>query len=1187
MNLESKRYFGKLNLKIGKMVLNDKRKNILDFWTLCEIADFERFKLKGSGVVSHSLGGVQTKALTNEYTKNGNYTDVDYKKNDIYRLYIGIIKSDEAIRYIYEKLKSRNLIPDESLEKSVRDIEQLPSFSDYTYMAYIYVDANNNLISLSGKSIIINPLFYILKNLLDKNLVNTIAYNEFTENVCKEFSNRYNIIENTNAIIIPDLEYLLNKLKSPHMLKILSDIENCEVYILEQLQKEIEVIANNKDDENQTKAQGYQKFFEKEKTKENSKFILQPSLKRPLTYLEVAKKVAKKRFYHYVYLLTGAKYDQSEIPKNLFIVDFINKNKKVTPALAYNPQKDDSEITEKKLEAIFNDCCKQLYLMEEDNKNSANIFYKENNQSLSIFQKAFLNKTSKEIEEIEESKFLSFYINALDEDPINLTLPYLDNVTEKIDINSSIEIRKEYNSFEYFKTIKARWPANYPLNYAQQMAVNHFFSKFNQPNNIFSVNGPPGTGKTTLLKDIVAEITRRKIEHCIALDGNIFDKDDGLFKSELCGIYEIIVVSNNNTAVENITKELPKLDNIDLAYINYQQEDFLLSSFTNDFYGFNGWSLIAINLGKGEKFDKFKERFEAFKEAVKESDILNIASLKRRKILLFEKYNKCKKSIITIENTLQELHNIDTLRAEKKQLLNEYQNLKKDITQLQENKKIIAIKLNKLNGEKKSLEESINRMREILSLGEYEKKEFGFFKKIFRYNAFKEVKLKISQNRKTLSVLLMNIENIKKSFIEKNSLREEIQEDINDKAEQYEKVKCFYHETVSKLDEIENIENERTYHINNDTFYELSEEELQKSSLYAEEEYMKEKAQLFVLSIQIQEVLFLTHFDRFSESIESYLINYKKPLSSDDINKLRRNFSALSFVLPVVSTSLASSYQMFKNIDRYGTLLCDEAGQATPQSLVGLFNRASNALIVGDPLQVEPVFTAPKILVDLIQDMYEIEDIYSPSKSSVQRLADEANTMGAYYGNDEDKLWVGMPLVVHRRCIEPMFSISNKISYDEKMVLATSLINNEDKINQLPKSCWIDVKSEEKDFIGNTSRKENEKLKSFIQKYQEILDNNYYIISPFKSIYDLKDDFKSVSLGTVHTFQGKEQDVVFVVLGGNVSRVGAKGWVSSKPNILNVATTRAKKRIYFIGDYDLWKGHKYFRTVVELLNKCN
>ncbi|WP_179121864.1 hypothetical protein [Caldicellulosiruptor bescii] len=46
----------------------------------------------------------------------------------------------------------------------------------------------------------------------------------------------------------------------------------------------------------------------------------------------------------------------------------------------------------------------------------------------------------------------------------------------------------------------------------QQIAVNLIFSTI-ETEKIFSVNGPPGTGKTTLLKDIIANIiTLRALE---------------------------------------------------------------------------------------------------------------------------------------------------------------------------------------------------------------------------------------------------------------------------------------------------------------------------------------------------------------------------------------------------------------------------------------------------------------------------------------------------------------------------------------------------------------------------------------------------------------------------------------------------------------------------------------------------
>ncbi len=74
------------------------------------------------------------------------------------------------------------------------------------------------------------------------------------------------------------------------------------------------------------------------------------------------------------------------------------------------------------------------------------------------------------------------------------------------------------------------------------------------------------------------------------------------------------------------------------------------------------------------------------------------------------------------------------------------------------------------------------------------------------------------------------------------------------------------------------------------------------------------------------------------------------------------------------------------------------------------------------------------------------------------------------------------------------------------------------------------------------------------------------------------------NIGTVHTFQGKECDIVFFVLGCDSSHSGAINWASGEPNILNVAVTRAKKHLYVIGDRNLWGGKPYFDTALAMLN---
>lgn len=107
-----------------------------------------------------------------------------------------------------------------------------------------------------------------------------------------------------------------------------------------------------------------------------------------------------------------------------------------------------------------------------------------------------------------------------------------------------------------------------------------------------------------------------------------------------------------------------------------------------------------------------------------------------------------------------------------------------------------------------------------------------------------------------------------------------------------------------------------------------------------------------------------------------------------------------------------------------------------------------------------------------------------------------------------------------------------------------------------------------------------------------------YVITPFKSVSGklnekIKKGFAEISeldvseihkwaethCGTIHTFQGKEADEVLLVLGCDKQSKKAMEWVGRKPNIINVAVSRAKYRLGVIGDCDLWKKIKYIDVV--------
>lgn len=74
-------------------------------------------------------------------------------------------------------------------------------------------------------------------------------------------------------------------------------------------------------------------------------------------------------------------------------------------------------------------------------------------------------------------------------------------------------------------------------------------------------------------------------------------------------------------------------------------------------------------------------------------------------------------------------------------------------------------------------------------------------------------------------------------------------------------------------------------------------------------------------------------------------------------------------------------------------------------------------------------------------------------------------------------------------------------------------------------------------------------------------------------------------VGTIHTVQGREAEAVIFVLGApDISQKGARTWAGNRPNLINVAVSRAKECIYIIGNRTLWKKAGLFSIVDRYFN---
>jgi hypothetical protein len=148
-------------------------------------------------------------------------------------------------------------------------------------------------------------------------------------------------------------------------------------------------------------------------------------------------------------------------------------------------------------------------------------------------------------------------------------------------------------------------------------------------------------------------------------------------------------------------------------------------------------------------------------------------------------------------------------------------------------------------------------------------------------------------------------------------------------------------------------------------------------------------------------------------------------------------WSTLFLVVPVLSTTFASVERMLGDVppDTLGWLLVDEAGQATPQAALGAILRAKRTIAVGDPLQIQPVVSLPERLNADICDCFKVDELeWTAPAASTQTLTDRASRYQSSFEAIAGERRVGLPLLVHRRCQNPMFAISNKIAYAGQMV---------------------------------------------------------------------------------------------------------------------------------------------------------
>lgn len=801
------------------------------------------------------------------------------------------------------------------------------------------------------------------------------------------------------------------------------------------------------------------------------------------------------------------------------------------------------------------------------------------------------------------------YISGLEDKNLGMALQGYLNLRPSVDQRKDIIQNKQL----LFQTLNpglmtaGRWPSKveHGLYAAQMGAVNTIFSNLRNNEGLQGINGPPGTGKTTLLLDVISEIIveRAKVISNLGCDmifqggytkivkENGFEQYTYSLDKRLQGDFGIVVASNNNAAVENISKELPLKSKIDLAV--FPDADYF-SMCAKTLIEQESWGVLAAALGNAKNRSNFRKAFwKPDQDVIGFNDLLHNVykdsandevPIHRES---FESHQKLFKSLLDDFERFKKLassfHEQLPLFIKNKK---EEPRINNELKKVTDSLPLLAAKKVIILDRRSDIQRDAERLQSQLYLHSQRKPSFFFFQKLFKTSSFKKWNLEAEAIFTSLKSIDSQLEELKRE-LEKNDKDTQA---LLVKEKEYKATLAALTTFFTKYKKLQNtlsqdydIEVKNLFNID---FFEKELDTIHLLNPYHSPKVAKLRSDIFITALQLHRDAILVNAKKIRNNLAAYF-EMSAGWIKVDATLAQNLWDTFFLCVPVVSTTMASASRLFPNANKQqiGWLLIDEAGQATPQSAAGLIHRAKRCVVVGDPLQVEPVVTIPEKLVTKLRNEHAVEVNWSPYSVSVQQLADRVSLSGTYMkvGDLEQKIWTGFPLRTHRRCDEPMFSIANKIAYSNQMVKAVNTNATEIFIGE---SCWFDINIPPTLINKHVVKEEIEFLIDMIFKLNSTgYKSDIYVISPFKSIASYCNEQlrnnKKVSCGTIHKFQGKEADIVFLVLGSDPKSSGARSWASQKPNMLNVAVTRAKKRFYVIGNKGLWGACDYFSTMAK------
>lgn len=632
---------------------------------------------------------------------------------------------------------------------------------------------------------------------------------------------------------------------------------------------------------------------------------------------------------------------------------------------------------------------------------------------------------------------------------------------ERVDLDLKRDSEK-FNGEAFFSIVQplnapfSRFPSDPDcvLSLMQQAAVNLAIGFDNQQ--IRSVNGPPESGKTTLLKDIFAELIVKQALEITQLKDKMLQGENSLNYFELARIgivpeqianKGIVVTGSSKSTVREIIHELPllsgigedfksELDKVDYFKAIANQKGVLCKLEGKEEKAAEGeseeaqcWGLFSMEGGKFQYMSNLITTMEAAFAYLDKSykaglTIYNefmgmydkMKEYRRRvqvQAMKFKEYKNLMRQIRQVEEEFEQRvqNKQNELEEKKKEIEKTNSDFNLRITNSDKRLEELAAKKAEAESEKSKLEKENEELQPakigLLTLGAARKE---------LKDKNDEIQTKKTELQGKIEEAASKITNFEKQIEETELIKAKAQKDLaageGQAAQEQQYYDSWYEQEKSTLSQMKEdlekmeplVEEIKTKALDYDDDYET----LQLSNPWFNQEYRMMQSKLFVLALKVRKQFLYENKSSVKAAIQIW--NSREDYVSKP-EVMREAWNWMNLIIPVIGTNLVGFNNMCANLGEktFGCLFIVEAGQASPQVSVGAICRSRNVTVVGDSLNKKPVFSLDATVVDMLRKHFEIGEEYLSENASTQTMVEAISKYG-YYRDEKRENWIGIPL---------------------------------------------------------------------------------------------------------------------------------------------------------------------------------